>query len=86
MLYYDRIQVSEGIDVDKTSPSKECIVCHKRFKFQPDDCNGCHNVLMMSMNLKDIAILNICVVNYCCISYRISKSEAVKLLQDAVKC
>ena len=28
MLYYDRIDVSEGIDVNKTSASKECDVCH----------------------------------------------------------
>ena len=25
MLYYDRIKVSEGIDIDKTSPSKSVI-------------------------------------------------------------
>ena len=28
MLYYDRIDVSEGIDVNKTSASKECDICH----------------------------------------------------------
>ena len=28
MLYYDRIDVSEGIDVNKTSESKECITRH----------------------------------------------------------
>ena len=27
MLHYDRIDVSEGIDVNKTSKSKECNVC-----------------------------------------------------------
>ena len=27
MLYFDRIEVSEGIDVNKTSESKECNVC-----------------------------------------------------------
>ena len=27
MLYYDRIDVSEGICVNKTSASKECIIC-----------------------------------------------------------
>ena len=26
MLYYSKIEVSEGIDVDKTSSSKECII------------------------------------------------------------
>ena len=28
MLYYDRIDVSQGIDANKTSVSKECIICH----------------------------------------------------------
>ena len=41
MLYYARIDVSEGIDVNKTSKSKECDICHywyflnKGFKFHP---------------------------------------------------
>ena len=28
MIYYDRIGISEGIDVNKTSVSKEYDVCH----------------------------------------------------------
>ena len=28
MLYYDRIHISEGIDVNKTSASKGCVICH----------------------------------------------------------
>ena len=28
MLYFDRNEVSEGIDVNKTSASKECEICH----------------------------------------------------------
>ena len=28
MLQFDRIEVSEGTDVNKTSASKECNVCH----------------------------------------------------------
>ena len=28
MLFYDRIDVSEGIDVNKTSASEECDICH----------------------------------------------------------
>ena len=27
MLEYDRIDISEGIDVNKTSASKECNIC-----------------------------------------------------------
>ena len=42
LLNYDRIDVSEEIDVNKTSESKECDICHyfyfldKGFKFQPN--------------------------------------------------
>ena len=28
MLEYNRIDISEGIDVNKTSESKECDICH----------------------------------------------------------
>ena len=28
LLYYDRIDISEGTDVNKTSASKERIICH----------------------------------------------------------
>ena len=65
MLYYDRIGVSEETDVNKTSTSKECDICHYwhflnySFKVQPNICNRCHDLLMMSVNLIDIVILNI---------------------------
>ena len=55
MLYYDKIKVSEGIDINKTSKSKECDIWHcwyflyKDFKFQPYVCNRFHDVLMMSI-------------------------------------
>ena len=73
MVYYDIIDVSEGIDVNKTSESKECDICHycyfldKAFKFQSDFWNGFQGVLIMSMNLSNIAILNIQGVDYRCI-------------------
>ena len=56
ILFFDRIDVSEGIDVDKTNAAKECDICHcwyfinKSFKFQPNVCIRCHDLLMMSMN------------------------------------
>ena len=65
MLYYERIDVSEGIDINKTSASKECDIYHswyflnKGFNFQPYVCNRCHDLLMMFMKLSDIAISNI---------------------------
>ena len=63
MLHYDGIDASEGIDVNKTSVSKDYNICHycyfleKGFDFQPRACNGCHDLLMISINLSDIAII-----------------------------
>ena len=28
MLYYDRSDISGGIDINKTGSFKECIICH----------------------------------------------------------
>ena len=62
MLYFDRIDIFEGINVDKASASKECIICHcwyflnKGFKFQPNICNRYHDVLMMSINIAIILL------------------------------
>ena len=28
MLYYDRIDITEGTDPTKSNKSKECIICH----------------------------------------------------------
>ena len=36
-------------------------------KFQPNVCNRCHNLLMMSVNLSDIDILNNKGSDNCCI-------------------
>ena len=89
MLYFDRIGVLEGIDVNKTSASKECDICHywyflnHLFKFQSNVCSRCHDLLMMSMNLSDTDILNIKSSDYRCIISLISKSEAINLMQNA---
>ena len=83
MLYFDRIDVSEEIDVNKTSASKQCDICHYwyflnySFNFQSNVCNGCHDLLMMSINLSDSAILNNEGCDYCCIIRLISKNKAI---------
>ena len=89
MLHYDRIDVFEGSDLNKTSKSKECDICHywyfldKGFNFQPYVCNVYHGVLMMFMNLSGIAILNINSDDCCCIISRISKNDVIILLKNA---
>ena len=85
----DRIDVSEGIDVNKTSASIEFDIFHywyffyHSFKFQPNVCNRCHELLMTSANLSDIAILNIKSSDYGCIISLNGRNEAINLLQNA---
>ena len=89
MLYYDRIDVSKGIDVNKTSASKKCDICHYwyflnyRFKLQPNVCIRCHDLLMMSINYTDVGILNIKGSDYRCIISLSNKNEAINLIQNA---
>ena len=51
MLEYDRIDISEGIDFNKTNLSKECDICHHWyfkdivFKYEKYLCNGCHDLM-----------------------------------------
>ena len=77
MLYY------EGINVNKTSALKECDICqywyflNYSFKFQPNVCNNCHDFLMMSINLSNIASLNSKGSDYCCIISLMSKSQGL---------
>ena len=57
MLYFNRIGVSKGTEFNKTSASEECDICYYwyflncSFKFQPNVCNRCHYLLMMSWTL-----------------------------------
>ena len=73
MLQYEKCDVSEGIDVNKTSLSKECMLYHYwyfkdvGFKFEQHVCNKCHNVLITAYELKNITILNIKGVDFRCI-------------------
>ena len=86
MLYYDRFHVSEGIGDHKRSASKWCDVYHYwyflnyNFKFQPNVCNRCHDLLIMSLILSDISFLNIKGSDYCCIISLISKNEGIDVL------
>ena len=71
MLYREKIDVFEGVGVNKTSGSKEFDVCYYWYflkislKSQPNIWNRCNDLLMMSVNLSDIAILSIKGADYC---------------------
>ena len=90
MLQYVKIDVSEGIHTNKTSASKECMLCHYwyfkdvGFKFEPHVCNKCHDVSMTAYELKNIAILNTKGADFRCVLWGISRGEAVNRLNNSV--
>ena len=55
---------------------------YRKLTFQADICSGCHDVLKMSVNLNNIAILGIRGFDYRCIINEISRSDAVNLPQS----
>ena len=90
MWQYERINVSEGIDVNKTSSSKECMLCHYQFfrdiefKFEEHVCNKCHDLLMTAYELKNIAMLSVRGANFSCILCGISRNEGLRRLNSSV--
>ena len=65
MIEYDRIDISEGIDVDMLNKSQECTPCHywyfldNNFSYGPYLCDDCYNIMQKSINFKNIAIVHV---------------------------
>ena len=59
-IFLDRIDISEGIDINKTNVSKECDIGHywyfssKIFNCKPYLCNGCYDLMQKAMNFNDV--------------------------------
>ena len=89
MLEYDRIDTSEGTDVNKTSLSKECDICHYwyfkgiGFKYEPYFCNGCHDLMQKDMSFNNVAIVyvkgNACRIHF----WYMSKDDAIKIMNGS---
>ena len=90
MMQYKKIDVSERIDVNKISASKECELCHCwvfkdiGFKLEEHVCNKCHDLLTMAFSLKNITILSTKGATFRCILMGISKNEGLKRLNNSV--
>ena len=66
MLEYDRIDISEGVDVKESEEnSRECCLCmfwyftDKNFKYQTYLCDGCHDI-----SIKAVSMQNLCIVYF----------------------
>ena len=89
MLEYDKIDISEGIDVDMSNKSKECMLCHcwyflnKNFSDGPYLCDGCYNIMQKSNDFKNIAIVHLKKSVYRIYFLCISKREAKILMTNS---
>ena len=84
MLKYDKIDITEGIDLDKSNKSKKCMFYHywyylnKSFSYGPFTCDGCHNIVQRSTDFKNIAIVHVKKSVYRVYFKDISKHKAKK--------
>ena len=89
MLEYDGVDISEGIDMNKTNKSKEFDICHywyfldKNFNYEKYLCNGCHDLMQKAMNFNDVAIVSIKVSDYRIHFWYISKDEAISIMRNS---
>ena len=79
------IDISKGTDATKSNKSREGMTCHywffnHGFNFQYFECNGWHDLIMISVNISDFAIITVKNLDYRRIIQNISKYEAINLL------
>ena len=89
MLEYDRIDIFEGIGVNKTSLSKEFDVCHYwyfkdiGFKYEPYLFNGCHDLMQNVMSFNNVAIVYVKGSAYRIHFWYMSKGDATSIMNGS---
>ena len=91
MLEYDRIDISEGIDINKCEEaSRECSLfkfyyfLHKNFKYRPYLRDGCYDMSMKAVRIQNLTIINQNGNYYRVIFAFISKKDAHGLIKNAI--
>ena len=91
MVEYDRIDISEGIDIMKSNDkSKECDICHywyfldKNFSYQPHLCNGCHDLMQKAMSFNGVAIVSVKGCEYTIHFWYVSKDDGISIIHNSI--
>ena len=90
MLEYDRIDISEEIDVNKAIASKECDICHYwhfkgiAFKYEPYLCNSCHDLMQKAMSFNNIATVYVKGSSYRINFWYRSKDDATNIINGSI--
>ena len=89
MLEYDKIDISQGIDVNKTNASKKCGICHYwhfkniGFKYELYLCNVCHDLMQKAMCFNDVAIIYVTGSAYRIHFWCMTKNDAISILNNS---
>ena len=89
ILQYDRIDISEGNDVNKTSLPKECDICHYwyfkdiGFRYEPYLCNGCHDLMQKSMSFNNVATVYVKGNAYRIHFWYMSKDDEINIMNGS---
>ena len=89
MLEYNRIDISEGIDTNKTGALKECNICHyryflgKNFNYESYLCKGCHDLMQKAMSFKNVTLVSIKGNNYRIHFWYISENDTIALMTNS---
>ena len=91
MLEYDRIYISEGIDVNKNKNiSRKCSLCKfyyfldKNFKYGPYLCDGCYDMFLKATSMQNLAIAYHDENAYRVVFVFMDKKDAFNLIKNAV--
>ena len=91
MLEYERIDISEGIDINKCEEtSRECSLCKfyyfldKNFKYGPYLCDGCYDISMKAVSMQNLTIINHNGNYYCVIFTFMTENDAYNLIKNAI--
>ena len=89
MLEYDRIDISGGMDVNKTNATKKCDICHYwyflniGFEFEPFVCNIDHDLMQKAVNFNDVAIAFFKGSDYRIYFWYMSKDHAIDVMKNS---
>ena len=88
ILENDRIDIFEETDVNKTSESRECNICHYwyfkdvGFRYEPYLCNGCHNLMQKAMSFNNAAIAYVNGSAFKIDFWYMSKFDAINIMSN----
>ena len=89
MLEYERINISEGIDVNKRDLLKDCDICYCwyfkdiGFKYKRYFCDGCHDLMQKAMTFDNTAIVYVKGNTYRINFWYMSKDDAINIMNGS---